>query len=447
MVIGLLVCVLLFTGASCFGGASTPAPKALTLQIWRSEDTQDSYQAAMDAYRAQFPHVGFEYRTFKTEEYEQALIDAWARGEGPDIFSIPNTKIGKFKQFIAPMPKTGSFARATQKKSFGRTVVSVDVIDTNFVSATQLADKFAGVVPTDVVIENQIYGLPLSVDTLALYVNRERLAKAQIALPPTTWEEFRDAVQAMTTLDQQKNIIQAAAPIGTTNNVPYFFDLVSVIMMQNGAVMTTPSGQPAFAADLADGRKPALETLDFYSKFTDNRFKTYTWNETQPNGLEAFTAGTASMYFGYQADRAVIEKRAANLNFTTVSLPQIDLGNPVNFAHYNVETVHNTSVNKEHAWNFLQFFALSQENAKTYSTVTGRPPALLALIGGLQQDEKLGLFARQALTARSWYHGNDIDAAVLAFKELVDEMNKRTQDIQEVLNLTAAKIGLTTNTQ
>ncbi len=437
----LIITALLFTGASCGGQSLTP-PAPVTLKIWRSEDTQEDFAAAIAAYSSQYPHVRFEYRVFAPDEYEQALLSAWARGEGPDIFSVPNIEVGKYKQYITPMPSSVSLTRSFSKRSFGRTQTIVESVNTSFLAPSQLRDRYVQVVPADILIDNQIYGLPLAVDTMVMYYNRDLLSKAQIAVPPTTWEEFRNAVQAITKRsDDNQTILQSAAALGTANNVPYFFDIISAIMMQNGTQMVTPSGDVAFSQEV-NGNLRGAETVDFYTKFATPDFATYTWTDKESDGRSAFIDGRTAVFFGYARDQKIIEQQAPNLNFSFAALPQIDPNNRVDYASYSVEAVHLGSAHPDHAWNFIHSFATTDQS-RSFADATGRVPARLSDIGQLQEDPDRGIFVKSALTARSWYHGQDPVAAVTAFSEMVRETLAKTAPVQEIVITAAQKVGLT----
>ncbi len=439
--VGLLFSVLVFSGQSCGGEALAP-PAPLTLKVWRSEDTQEDFTAAMAAYTSQYPHVGFEYRVFAPDEYEQALLSAWARGEGPDIFSIPNIEVGQYQQYITPMPASVSLARSYTQRSFGRTRTIVESVDTQLLAPSQLRDRYTQVVASDVLLDNKIYGLPLAVDSLVMYYNRDLLSKAQIAVPPATWEEFRNAVQSVTKRsDDNQTILQSAASLGTANNVPYFFDIVSVIMMQNGTQMVTPSGEVAFAQEV-NGSLRGAETVDFYTKFATPDFATYTWTAEESDGRSAFIDGRTAFFFGYGRDKQIIEQQSPNLNFSFAALPQIDPNNRVDYASYAVEAVHLGSAHPEHAWNFIHSFATTDE-ARAFADATGRVPARLSDIGQLREDPDRGVFVQSSLTARSWYHGQDPVAAVSAFAEMVNETIAKTTPIEEIVNTAAEKVALT----
>lgn len=433
-----LAVLLVFVGAGCSKKLAPPEP--ITLKVWRSTDATDSLVEVAAAYKQEYSYVDFDFRVLKEEEYEDELLKAWAKGEGPDIFSVPNWRLGKFAEFVSPMPEKVSLKTLRHEKKFGKTETIVEKKTVVMPAPSRLRDQFVETVAQDVVLNGKIYGLPYSVDTMVLYYNRDLLSKAQIAVPPSNWTEFRDEVEALVILDETKNILQAAAALGTTDNVPYFFDLISVMMMQNGAPLATANGNVALGGDRE--KNPAVDALEFYIKFADPAYSTYTWNNDQLNALEAFTQGNLAFYFGYYRDLETIKKRAPNLNFSYSRMPQIDERNPVDYARYPVESVSVASANPDHAWNFINFAAGAEQVAK-FLAKTERVPAVTELIATVQDDPDTGLFAQQALTARSWYHGQEPDLAVGAMSELINGVLAKPDELAELLNIAAAKINLT----
>ncbi|HLD21355.1 MAG TPA: extracellular solute-binding protein [Patescibacteria group bacterium] len=435
-----LAIVLLTVGASCFQ-KKLPPPEPITLVVWRSEDTTGALKTIAEEYTAAYPHVSFSFRTFKKEEYEDALFDAWAKGEGPDIFSVPNWRLGRFTELISPMPTSVQLTTSYVKKSFMKKELIVKANKIVFPSPVRLRDQFVDVVTSDVVFNDQIYGLPLSMDTIALFYNRDLLSKAQIAIPPTNWEEFKNAVQTIVKKDDEGKVVLPATALGTASNIPYFNDVLSAIMIQNGAVMAE-SGHTGFADEIENQRKPGIEALDFYTKFSNPTWKTYSWNDDQLDALEVFTQGNLAFYFGYHQDIPEIERRAPNLNFSYTKLPQLNADNPINIANYSVEAVYVKSKNSDHAWNFINF-ATGGEQVKTFIETTKRVPALLSLVAEKQEDPLMSVFATQALTAKSWYHGIDPNAMVTAFTDMVDAANKRESTLEEIVGIAASKVQLT----
>lgn len=436
----LIFSFLVFSGAICKN--NIPAPDPVELQVWRSEDSSEDFSSIINAYQAQYPYVDVKVKVFKKEEYEDAIKDAWVKGEGPDIFSVPNIRLGKFQEFSAPMPSSVKLKVYSKQKGMFSTKTVIQEKAVSFPVASQLRSIYVDAVPADVVFDEQIYGLPMSFDTLSLFYNYDLLAKAGIAVPPKTMQDFVNAVQTMTVRDTKRNIVQPGAAIGTAENVPYYFDILSAIMMQNGTVMTNERNQVLFNREDTNKQIPGARALDFYAAFSNPAVSPYTWNAQQPDALEAFTQGTLGFYFGYYGDKEAIEQRAPNLNFSYTTFPQVDPSNPITIAQYPVESVFVNSPNKDHAWNFIHF-ATSEEQVQTFLTSSGRLPARKTLVSEQQRDPVLGVYAKQALTAKSWYHGVDPDAAIQAFKEMIDQANQRTIPLEDVISISAQKVNLT----
>lgn len=435
--------LLIFTGVSCFKEEEIPPPEPVTLTIWRTSDSQGDFDAMVEGYKKIYPYVNFEFRVLRPDEYEEALFNAWARGEGPDIFSVPQYRLGRFRDVIAPMPESVTLKTTrSEKGGFGGNKIVVEENSVAQLSSNQIADLFVGSVSEDVVFQDQIYGLPLSMDTLVLYYNRDILSRAKIAVPPTTWEEFVTVITTpdVVLLNEEKEIIQAGASLGTSTTTPYFFDILSVLMMQNGVTMTKENS-PSFAS--SDFLQQSLAALSFYVSFSDETKATYTWNDENLDGLETFLQGKSAFYFGYYADKEKIEQRAAELNFSWTGLPQVNSANPVHYASYPIETVHIQSPDAQHAWNFLRFAATSEEPLASYLQSANRIPALRTVVAQNQSNPDTGVFMQQSLTAQSWYHGVDPDAAIDSFRILIDTVREKSVPQEDLLMSTESTIQLT----
>jgi ABC-type glycerol-3-phosphate transport system substrate-binding protein len=158
-----------------------------------------------------------------------------------------------------------------------------------------------------------------------------------------------------------------------------------------------------------------------------------------------FIGGNLAIMFSYSYDLETIKARAPKLNFSVAKLPQIE-GNPptnVNFANYWVESVSKKSPHPDEAWDFIQFIT-KEEQAKSYLEKTKRPTALRSLVASQKEDNEIGIFADQVLTAKSWYKGLNAAAAEDAIKEMIETMIKNTgEKIQTILNTAASKVQQT----
>src|SRR3989338_2212338 len=97
---------LLF-GFGCKGGQRVveSLPK-IELEYWTVWDEPDDYNDLIAAYREIHPNVFITVRKLSFDDYRTRLLEAWARNEGPDLFSIPNTSIGRYRDLITPLPET-----------------------------------------------------------------------------------------------------------------------------------------------------------------------------------------------------------------------------------------------------------------------------------------------------------------------------------------------------
>ncbi len=449
--LSLLAIFILGSGFGCktVDKKTQEAMQPITLTYWRVFDDSDAFQEIIDKYKVIHPNITINYRKLRYEEYESELLNALAEDRGPDMLSIHNTWLRKYQNKLAPMPASITMAYPIEQGSIKKEVVPV-LKTAKSLSLSDLKNLFIDTVYNDVVLDdNQIYGLPLSVDTLVLYYNRDLLNNAGITQAPQYWnKEFQQNVKKMTKQDPVQGIVQSGIALGGSNNINRFSDVLSVLMMQNGATMMDGK-QVMFNAIPPAGQdkkyNPGLEALRFYIDFSNPGKEVYSWNESLPNSLEMFTSGKLAMMFGYSYDLATIKAQAPKLNFSISKLPQIE-GSPVevNFANYWVESVSKKSKYQNESWDFIQF-AAKEEQAKTYLAKTKKPTALRSLVNAQKEDDELGVFASQLLTAKSWYRGKDAVAAEAALGEMINSARQNTEKILDAINTGAAKVQQTVN--
>jgi len=131
------------------------------------------------------------------------------------------------------------------------------------------------------------------------------------------------------------------------------------------------------------------------------------------------------------------------LKFGISKLLQIEgSAKQINFANYWVETVTSKSKHPDEAWDFIQFMA-DEKNVSAYLDYAKKPTALRSLIDKQSEDQDIGIFASQVLTAKSWYRGKDPQAAELIIGEMIDSVNSGAQDVEYVINLGSKKVQQT----
>ena len=172
ILIGSIAVAVFITVIIVLRGIGGGSVQSATLEFWGVFDDRSAYDKIITDFQAQNPGTKILYRQFSYEEYERSLIDALASGTGPDIVMIHNTWL----------PKHGDKLKALPDKIPGQKEPLMTI--------QGYKSDFVDVAFNDFVFNNQIYGFPLYVDTLALFYNKDILNSAGISRPPQDWEEF-----------------------------------------------------------------------------------------------------------------------------------------------------------------------------------------------------------------------------------------------------------------
>lgn len=431
----------------------------VTLNYWLAWDGPEAFAELRATYQQLHPNVSINFKKFRYEEFEDALFDAWATDSqnAPDIFSIHNTWIKKYqsygddrKGFLAPMP-----AQITLAYPFVQGTLKKETVwekrTNNSPSLKDIKDKFVDVVYDDVVInvegKDQVFGLPLFIDTLAMYYNRDLLNNANIIDPPTYWNtEFQQNVKKLSRQNTKGEIVQSGIALGGSDNIERFSDILAVLMMQNGAVMMNQNGSVLFHSIPSNftgkNYNPGMEALRFYTDFANPAKEVYCWNNNLDNSIAMFTQGKVALMFAYAYHLPQIKAQGAKINFSVAKLPQIENNQIVNFANYWLPVVSRKSKHQNEAWDFIQFISRA-ENVKSYLDKTKKPTALRSLIEEQLDDLEIGEFADQVLTAKSWYKGADAIAAEEIIGEMIDSVVTGRDTIENAINIGASRVQQT----
>ena len=438
----------------------------VNLEIWGTFNDSQAYAEIIDKYKQINPYVGeIKYRKFAQSTYRQELLDALASGQGPDIFLIGNGWLPSFENKLEPSP--GPLMNEQDMKS-----------------------NFPDVVVSDFMDAEKVYGVPLSVDSMQLYYNRDMFNAAGITSPPKTWKEFQVDVQKLTRLNANGNFDLSGAAIGTGNNINRASDLMSLLMMQNGVELPTKKGMQAkidAGVVSKDGTVVQVgeQALEFYTQFarlstTTNMInQLYTWNSRQHYSIDAFSEGSVAMMFNYSWQMAEIKSKNPKLNFSVAPTPQINSDSPVSYANYwgyavarNKVTSSTASgqpasvpvpneVRTHEAWQFLRFltlknsgtitlyngiskkskdFSINFDPAVDYLKKTQHPAARRDIIESQKTDTNLGPFAAGNLIAKHWYQ-NDPDAVDKIFTDMIESVNRGDVSLHEALGLAKNKLN------
>ena len=377
--------------------------ESVTLEFWGVFDEQQAYDAIMRDFQRQHPNVRITYSRLPYESYEQDVVNALAAGSGPDIWMIHNTWLPKHGAKLQPLPE------------------NIPGQDQPLMSIKRFREDFVDVAYQDLVRDGEIFALPLYVDTLALYYNRDLFNSAGISQSPKSWDDFNNDVELLTKLDQIGNVTQSGAAIGSARNINRSTDILMALMIQSGVQMTDPDDTSATFAHSVDNQQVGEIALRYYTDFTNPAKETYTWNDNQHYSVDAFSEGATAMMFNYSHQIDIVRGKAPRLSFTVAPMPQLSSSDSRTFANYWAPAVTTNSAHPAEAWEFIEYLA-SKENAQRYLVETKRPAARRDLIETQRSDPDLGVFAVQALTAQSWYQ-IDNTAIETIFANMIDDVN------------------------
>lgn len=403
VLVGAVSLLVLLTFVLILRGLGTKSTENVRLEFWGVFDDRAAFGPAIEKFQKLHPNISIVYKQLSYDEYERSIVDALAAGTGPDVLLIHNTWLAKHGDKLRPMP------------------AKIKGLSDPLMTIKQYREMFVDVAARDFIKDDHIYAMPVYVDTLALYYNKDLFNSAAISRPPATWNEFNDDVERLTKFDASRNIVQSGAAIGTSRNVNRSTDILAALMIQSGTQMTnTDNDEATFAHSV--GNQPVGETaLRYYTDFSRPTKEVYCWNANQHYSIDAFSEGTAAMMFNYSHQIDALRRKSLRLNFSVAPMPQLSDTDQRTYASYWAPAVTVGSAHPDEAWQFVAYLA-SQEGAVSYLNQTHRPAARRDIIDQQKSDPDLNVFAVQALTARSWYQADD-SAIESIFADMIDDVN------------------------
>lgn len=426
------------------------ATQPITLEYWTVFDDVDALQTQIDKYKADRPYLTINLKQLRVDELYPRLLEALAEDRGPDIISVRNKWMSFYKPKLATMPASVSDTTVRTEKTAVGSKTTVNGSTQNLPSTTQIEKEYVQAVKKDVVMDGNIYGLPLSLENMAIFYNKDLLDRAGIAEAPKNWKEFQAAVEKLVKIDKASGkILQSGTALGTGNNISGFEDVLYILFKQSGIDLINKDGVVNFNNTSGNINNDAIAVLNFYTDFANQTRSTYSWNEDMEMALDRFINGSVAFFFGYSYHAPVIKARAPQLNVAILPMLQLNPEEPVNVANYWIQSVTEKSKHKNEAWGLINYLAHSGAT-KEYVEKSGRPSALRAYVAKQLDDPNLQPFVSQALVSDSWYHGNDYETTVKAMADMVHQwllpapqVGREQEWKKEIINRAAAKISQT----
>jgi ABC-type glycerol-3-phosphate transport system substrate-binding protein len=418
--------VLIFSGILKIGGVSnsTNTPQG-NVVIWGTLNSPD-INKIIDNLNQSNKNLFVSYIVKPEATYEQSLIEAFANGTGPDLFIMKSDMIGRFEKFVYKIPYA-SYPERSFRDSF---------IDG---ASVYLAP-------------DGITGLPLVVDPIVMYYNKNIFSNAGIAQVPQYWNELFNLSSQLTQKKDDGTILQSMIALGRYDNVAHAKDILATLFMQSGnsIIKSTTDGTTTKYVPVLDDNPalltvPPVETvLNFFVEFATPSDSAYSWNRSLPNSLDMFTGGKMAMYIGRASELFKIQSINPNLSFDITQVLQTK-GASTKRTYGDIYAI---SANKK-STNLTASVGVSQllttgDNADSFSKAVSLPPVLRTLIAIKPTDLYLSTFFDSAVISQSWIDPNSAQSDDI-FNELIqnilsnnlsvgDAINKSQGEFEQILN-------------
>ncbi len=352
-----------------------------------------------------------DYVYVRPETFSNDLVNAIAEGRSPDLVILPHTELVRQRSKLLPIPYT-------------TTGFSEREIKSRFIDGAEI---FA--------LNDGLYAIPLLVDPLLMYWNRDLLASAGFANPPQTWEQLVGSyITTLTKQDAARALNQSTVAFGEYRNVENAYGVLSVLLLQAGSKMVSEQNNK-YVVELNDnvssGRPPLESVLQFYADFANPASSLYTWNRALPQDQLQFIGGSLALYFGHTSEAPYLEDKNPNLNFD-VAIPPQGSGATVqrDYGTFYGLAIPRASSNHNGAFNAAVVLAKPENQQKLARALT-MVPVERSLMGSSDGAFEAVTY-QAALIARGWLSPN-LSTTNSAFQTMVEDVASNRSTVSEAV--------------
>jgi len=347
----------------------------VTLEYWGLWEDSPIMNSIISDFNRQYPDITINYSKQDIRQYRERLTSRIQNGTGPDIFRFHNTWVQMLSEVLLPLPND------TIKKD-------------------DFTKWFYPVAQKDLIKNGAIYGIPLEIDTLALYINTNIFKSSGISAP-NNWVDFINYARSLTVRDENGKIKTSGAALGTFNNITHAPDIISLLFVQSGVDLN----------NIKENDQAAVESLTFYTSFAEDRSGSKTWDSDLDPSILAFGKENLAMYFGFSWDFFTIKAINPNLAFGIYPVPHLPNQN-MTIASYWAEGVSVKSKHQKEALIFMKFLAKKETEERLFTEESksrpfGEPYARVDLADTLRDNANVYPFVSQAKDAQSSFFASD----------------------------------------
>jgi ABC-type glycerol-3-phosphate transport system substrate-binding protein len=418
--VGVTIAVLMFSGVIPGFGDNRSGSRG-TIVLWGTLPTPSMSNLVSDFNRENETYQ-LRYVEKVAATLEEEFVDALARNVGPDLILLPDYLVISQRDKIYPIPP-------------------------NTLSPREFRDTYAEIGEVYALPEG-IIALPLFIDPLVMYYNRDLYAGAGLPAVPTTWSGLIKNHPSLTKLGDRGLVLESGLAFGTANNITRAKDILVLLMLQAGSPITTQNSttgqfESALMASAggSSGLIPAIAALDFYTSFSNPLTVTYSWNESMPLEVNAFAAGKLAHYFGYASELSALRGRNPNLNMDVALVPQRDnITRRLTLGRLTGVAVVRNSRNLSGAYAVASRL-VAADYADRLARLAGTTPARRDLLGRATGDLYQDIFYRATIMSRTWLDPNQRGSKII-FDEMIQNKNINRNQGSAIVRVGSDKLNL-----
>lgn len=390
----------------------------VTLTVWGDISSQDFYTFLNVSGLNQDRTYSISYSEKPTKTIDQEFTESLARGSGPDLLIITQDQYWKERPKLLIIPYDS---------------ISERDFKTTFVEEGELfLDKIG------------LYALPLSIDPLVLYYNRDMLTAVGYAQPIKYWDEIYAAAANLSKMDVAGNLVSSVMALGEADNIPNAKEILSLLLLQAGTPITGFIGEE-LRSQISNNFNlpimPAAAALDFYTQFSNPARIYYSWNRSLVDAQTNFTSGDSAYYIGLASEYSVLKNKNPNLNFGIALVPQSRVsGKAITFGQMRGVAISRGSKDPTAAL-AVATKLVSKEAALSLSEILRLPPARRDLLTVKPTDAVFSVFYDAAIQSRGWIDPDTV-ATKAIFGEAVESVTSGRGSALEAVNKANEKIEL-----
>ena len=381
----------------------------VTITVWGDIPSFDFNQLLSTPEFSSNKAFGIVYREIPAASIDAEFTEALARDTGPDLFILTQDRFLENKPKLLVIPY-----EAYTERDFKNTFI-------------EEGELFLD--------PNGVYALPLLIDPLVLYFNRDMLSSVGRASPMGYWDEIYASAADLSKKDVAGNLISSVMALGESRNIPHAKDFLSLLMLQAGTPIVALVGEDLRAQVSESFNLPVVPgeaALEFYTQFSNPTKNFYSWNRSLIDAQTHFTSGDSAYYLGFASEYRVLKNKSPNLNFGVAPVPQSRVSNRViTFGNLRGVAISRGSRNPAVALEAAKKLT-SQDPSGLLSQALLLPPTRRDLLTRRPTDAVLSVFYDAALQSRAWLDPSERETDAI-FREAIESVTSGRARVLEAV--------------